>query len=95
MLIDAHGTGGPPVHRRIKGQPPQDPSLSEWNIPGLENCFKQLAAEKNIKPGDLQLPLRIMLVGGKYGPPVFAIAELLGKDETIRRINNAIVVIEG
>ena len=36
-----------------------------------------------------------MLVGGKYGPPVFAIAELLGKDETIRRINNAIVVIEG
>ncbi len=70
-------------------------SLSEWNIPGLENCFKQLAAEKNIKPGDLQLPLRIMLVGGKYGPPVFAIAELLGKDETIRRINNAIVVIEG
>lgn len=69
-------------------------SLREWNFPELENCFKQLATEKNIKPGDLQLPFRIMLVGGKYGPPVFAIAELLGKDETIRRINNAIVVIE-
>jgi glutamyl-tRNA synthetase len=32
------------------------------------------------------LPLRIMLVGGKFGPGVFEIAELIGKDETIRRM---------
>jgi glutamyl-tRNA synthetase len=31
-----------------------------------------------------------MLVGGKFGPPVFNIAELLGKDETIKRILLAI-----
>lgn len=64
--------------------------LPEWNASLLENTFKELATEKNIKPGELQLPLRIMLVGGKFGPPVFNIAELLGKQETINRITNAL-----
>jgi glutamyl-tRNA synthetase len=64
--------------------------LPEWNASLLENTFKELATEKNIKPGELQLPLRIMLVGGKFGPPVFNIAELLGKEEAIKRITNAL-----
>ncbi|RYY83586.1 MAG: glutamate--tRNA ligase, partial [Chitinophagaceae bacterium] len=51
-----------------------------------ETIFKQGAEESGIKPGELQLPLRIMLVGGKFGPPVFAIAEVLGPEETARRI---------
>lgn len=65
-------------------------ALSEWNSSLLENTFKELATEKNIKPGELQLPFRIMLVGGKFGPPVFNIAELLGKEETINRIAKAL-----
>ena len=32
------------------------------------------------------LPFRIMLVGGKFGPGVFDIAAILGKEETINRI---------
>ncbi len=32
------------------------------------------------------LPFRIMLVGGKFGPHVFDISALLGKEETIKRI---------
>lgn len=63
---------------------------SDWNGLLLENSFKELAIEKNIKPGELQLPFRIMLVGGKFGPTVFNIAELLGKEETIKRIHTAI-----
>jgi glutamyl-tRNA synthetase len=63
---------------------------TEWAALSLENSFKELAVEKNIKPGELQLPFRIMLVGGKFGPPVFNIAELLGKAETIVRIKKAI-----
>jgi glutamyl-tRNA synthetase len=65
-------------------------SANEWNAPALENSFKELASEKNIKPGELQLPFRIMLVGGKFGPPVFEIAAILGKEETIDRINKAL-----
>jgi glutamyl-tRNA synthetase len=66
--------------------------ISNWELSILENEFKNLAVEKNIKPGELQLPFRIMLVGGKFGPPVFNIAEVLGKEETISRIKNALAV---
>jgi glutamyl-tRNA synthetase len=62
----------------------------DWQSAFIEAAFKQVAAEKNIKPGELQLPFRIMLVGGKFGPPVFDIAEVIGKDETISRINAAL-----
>lgn len=59
----------------------------------MEASFKELAAEKNIKPGELQLPLRIMLVGGKFGPPVFEIAAAIGVAETISRIKNGLAAL--
>lgn len=69
-------------------------SIPNWDSPFLEDGFKKIAAEKNIKPGELQLPFRIMLVGGKYGPPVFQIAELLGRDETVSRIKKALPLFD-
>ena len=36
------------------------------------------------------LPLRIMLVGGKFGPGVFDVAAILGKQETIDRIKHTL-----
>ncbi|HWZ16093.1 MAG TPA: glutamate--tRNA ligase [Mucilaginibacter sp.] len=56
----------------------------------LETAFKALAEEKGIKAGELLLPFRIMLVGGKFGPHVFDIAALLGKEETIKRIRKSL-----
>ncbi len=56
----------------------------------LEELFKNQAATSGLKPGDLMLPFRIMLVGGKFGPAVFDIAALLGTEETQHRIKIAI-----
>jgi glutamyl-tRNA synthetase len=64
--------------------------LEDWNTATIEAIFKQTTAEKNIKMGELQLPFRIMLVGGKFGPAVFDIASLSGKEETINRIKYAL-----
>ena len=58
----------------------------------FEEKFKALMEEQSLKAGDVMLPFRIMLVGGKFGPHVFDIAALLGKDETIKRIKKALVV---
>ena len=66
--------------------------ISNWELGEIENIFKTLITEKNIKSGELLLPLRIMLVGGKFGPAVFQIAELIGKDETIKRIKKALTI---
>jgi glutamyl-tRNA synthetase len=65
-------------------------SITDWTAVSIENLFKQLAEQASIKPGELQLPFRLMLVGGKFGPPVFDIAALLGKEETVSRIHFAL-----
>ncbi len=61
-----------------------------WDPHTLENNFKEIAAVNDIKPGELMLPFRIMLVGGKFGPGVFDIAAVLGKEETLHRISRAV-----
>jgi glutamyl-tRNA synthetase len=58
----------------------------------FEEAFKALMDEKTLKAGDVMLPFRIMLVGGKFGPHVFDIAALLGRQETIGRIAKALEV---
>ncbi len=68
-------------------------ATDDWQSAFIEDAFKKIAATQNIKPGELQLPFRIMLVGGKFGPPVFNIAELLGKEETINRITKGVSII--
>ena len=57
----------------------------------LEQGFKALAEEKGLKVGEVMLPFRIMLVGGKFGPQVIEIAVLLGKGETAARIESGLL----
>jgi glutamyl-tRNA synthetase len=61
-----------------------------WENKDLENTFKEIAAAHQIKPGELMLPLRIMLVGGKFGPGVFDIAAVIGKEDTKKRIEHTL-----
>jgi len=65
-------------------------ATSTFEAAELETTFKKLVADKGFKIGDVMLPFRIMLVGGKFGPAVFDIAALVGKEETISRINKAL-----
>lgn len=65
-----------------------------WEGAAIEALFKKIAADQNIKVGELMLPLRIMLVGSKFGPGVFVIAELLGSEETIKRIRTTLQLLE-
>jgi len=59
----------------------------------LEASFKELATAHEIKPGDLLLPLRIMLVGGKFGPGVFEIIESIELSDTVARIEHSLRLI--
>ncbi len=64
-----------------------------WNATELENAFKEIASINQLKTGELMLPLRIMLVGGKYGPGVFDIAAILEKPETVNRIEHGLSLL--
>ncbi|WP_447641234.1 MULTISPECIES: glutamate--tRNA ligase [Chitinophagaceae] len=70
-------------------------ACDNWAAANLENIFNETAAAASIeKPGNLMLPLRIMLVGGKFGPHVFDIAALIGKKESIARLKEGLTAIE-
>lgn len=61
-----------------------------WQHDELEREFKEIAAASQLKPGELMLPLRIMLVGAKFGPGVFDIAATIGRYETIKRVKHVL-----
>ncbi len=65
-----------------------------WEAHDLEKTLKEMAAAHDLKPGELMLPLRIMLVGGKFGPGVFDIAEIIGKQATVDRIRKVLSILE-
>jgi len=65
-------------------------TISDWNANSIEEAFSSFMNEKGWGFGAVMNPLRLSLVGGNVGPDLFVICELLGKDETIRRINTAI-----
>ena len=69
-------------------------SPSNWEAATMEKEFKEMAAAAQIKPGDLLLPFRIMLVGGKFGPGVFEIAAILGREETLHRIRHTLGLLQ-
>lgn len=66
------------------------PQLESWDAATLEQSFGEAVAAAGLKKGEVMLPLRIMLVGGKFGPGVFDIAALIGKEETEHRIRRAL-----
>src|SRR5690606_37192781 len=53
-----------------------------WRAEELESFYKLAIQASGLKMGELMLPLRIMLVGGKFGPHVFDIAAVLCKEES-------------
>jgi glutamyl-tRNA synthetase len=68
--------------------------MDSWNVNDIEHPFKELAAASRLKPGELMLPFRVMLVGGKFGPGVFDISSILGKEETIKRIEHTLSLMK-
>lgn len=65
-------------------------SISDYNAENIEKTFKAFLETKGLGIGAV-LPLFRLLVTGKgMGPSMFAIAELLGKQETSNRMNAGI-----
>ncbi|MDK2773154.1 MAG: glutamate--tRNA ligase [Flavobacterium sp.] len=59
----------------------------------IENSLKEWMTANEIGMGKVMQPLRLSLVGELKGPHLFDIIEMIGKEETIKRIENAIATI--
>jgi glutamyl-tRNA synthetase len=65
-------------------------ALSEWTQDALENTVRELAEAEGIKFGKLAQPLRATLSGSNISPGIYDVMEVLGRDETLGRLDDVL-----
>ncbi len=64
--------------------------LKDWKKENLEKEGRETAREVGLKDGDLFMLLRIALTGKTVTPPLFETMVVLGKEETLERLQTAL-----
>jgi glutamyl-tRNA synthetase len=62
----------------------------DFTADALKVATERVGEKHQVKLGKLQAPLRVAITGRTVGPPLFEPIELLGREETLRRIELAI-----
>jgi glutamyl-tRNA synthetase len=60
----------------------------DWTADALKAAFEAIADAYGMKPGKAQAPVRVAVTGRTVGPPLYEPMELLGRDETLRRLRS-------
>ena len=63
-------------------------AATDWSPAALETAVRALADAKGLKLGQVAQPLRAALTGRTVSPPVFDVMAVLGRDETLARIQD-------
>lgn len=69
-------------------------NLGEWNAEALESSFKEFLESHELGMGAVLPNFRLLVTGKGMGPSMFSIAEILGKEETLKRMEQGISAIE-
>ena len=67
--------------------------ITDFTSMNIETIVKDWMTKNEIGMGKVMQPFRLSLVGALKGPHLFDIVELIGKEETIRRIEKAIATL--
>ena len=61
-------------------------TVEPWTAPALEAALRAFADKLGQKPRQAFQPIRLAVTGSKISPGLFESLELLGRDESIRRL---------
>src|SRR3954465_3582024 len=64
--------------------------VEPFDQPGVERALTDLVEELDLKPGKLYQPIRVAITGTTVSPGIFESVALLGRDETLSRIDAAL-----
>ncbi|MNS07891.1 Glutamate--tRNA ligase [compost metagenome] len=67
--------------------------IGEFSSMNIETIVKDWMTKNEIGMGKVMQPFRLSLIGALKGPHLFDIVELIGKEETINRIQKAIATL--
>lgn len=68
--------------------------VSDWKSETLETAFKDFLTSKELGMGAVLPNFRLLVTGLGMGPSMFAICELLGKEETLTRMKEGIEKVQ-
>jgi glutamyl-tRNA synthetase len=68
-------------------------AATDFSAVGLENMIKQYIEQHNLGFGKVAAPLRLLIVGSGMGSHLFDILEMIGKEETIFRIDRGVAAL--
>lgn len=69
-------------------------TIKPFNHENIETAFKNFLADKNLGIGAVLPLFRLLLTGTGMGPSMFEIAEFLGKEESLLRMNQGLTAVE-
>ena len=65
-------------------------NVADFTAANTEPVFKQFLADRGIGFGKVAPQIRLAITGGLVGPGIFDIFEVLGKEETLNRLDSAL-----
>ncbi|MCC7016081.1 MAG: glutamate--tRNA ligase [Rhodospirillales bacterium] len=65
-------------------------SETDWAVAALESAVRRFAEAEGVKLGQVAQPLRAALTGEGVSPPIFEVMAVLGRDESLGRIEDAL-----
>jgi len=66
----------------------------DWTAETLSEKIINFIKEKNLTNGEILWPMRVALTGEQKSPPPFDIAEILGKQKSLNRLNQAVSLLK-
>jgi glutamyl-tRNA synthetase len=63
-------------------------ALNDWSVPAIDAAARSFAEAKGLKLGKVAQPLRAALTGRTVSPGIFEVMVLIGRDETLARLQD-------
>jgi glutamyl-tRNA synthetase len=64
--------------------------LDDWSLEAIETALRSVVEERGVKPREVFQPVRVAIAGTTVSPGIFESVALLGREETIARIDAAL-----
>jgi glutamyl-tRNA synthetase len=65
-------------------------AAAQWRAEDLKSTLEEIGAERGIKLGKAQAPVRVAVTGRSIGLPLFESLEVLGRERTLERLRAAL-----
>ena len=69
-------------------------AMEQFTVENIENMLRSLAEEKQVGLGKVAQPLRVAICGTTISPPIFDSVQMLGKENTLNRIDNTARIVK-